>query len=145
VSRCVVGPEISLAHLLWICAGDEPRCSSPRRCKRTRRGATEATRCWRVHPTVGTHTSEGLKAAPRARSLSRRSESLAAARERERRRNRMRLGLREAVERGFVQPETSRNHRIEMDGSQSPDRVSAQAGRSFPGPGPGCGLERGTR
>jgi hypothetical protein len=73
-----------------------------------------------------------------------RSESLAAVRERERRRNRMRLGLREAVERGFVQPETSRNRRIEMDGSQSPDRVSAQAGRSFPGPGLGCGLERGT-
>jgi hypothetical protein len=50
-----------------------------------------------------------------------------------------------AVERGFVRPETSRSRWIEMDGSRSPDRVSAQAGRDFPGPGPGCGLERGTR
>jgi hypothetical protein len=32
-----------------------------------------------------------------------------------------------AVERGFVQPETSRSRWIEMDGSRSPDRVSAQA------------------
>jgi hypothetical protein len=57
----------------------------------------------------------------------------------------MRLGLREVVERGFVRPETSRSRQIEMDGSRSPDQVSTQAGRSFPGPGPGCGLERGTR
>jgi hypothetical protein len=48
-------------------------------------------------------------------------------------------------ERGFVQPETSRSRWIEMNGSQSPNRDSAQAGRDFPGPGPGCGLERGTR
>jgi hypothetical protein len=74
-----------------------------------------------------------------------RSETLAVARERERRRNRMRLGLREAVERGFVRPEISCSRRIEMDGSRTLDRVSAQAGRSFPGPDPGCGLERGTR
>jgi hypothetical protein len=57
----------------------------------------------------------------------------------------MRLGLCEAVERGFVRSEISRSRRIEMDGSRTPDRVSAQAGRSFPGPGLGCGLERGTR
>jgi hypothetical protein len=57
----------------------------------------------------------------------------------------MRLGLREAVERHFVQPEISRSRRIEMDGSRTPDQVSAQAGRSFLGPGLGCGLERGTR
>jgi hypothetical protein len=113
----VVGPEISQAHLLWICAGDEPRRSSPRRCEQTRRGATKATRRWRVHPTVGAHIGEGHKAAPRARSLSRRSESLTVAREREQRRNKMRLGLREAVERGFVQLETSRSRQIEMDGS----------------------------
>jgi hypothetical protein len=57
----------------------------------------------------------------------------------------MRLGLCEAVERGFVRSEISRSRRIEMDGSRTPDRVLAQAGRSFPGPGLGCGLERGTR
>jgi hypothetical protein len=28
-----------------------------------------------------------------------------------------------------------------MDGSCLTDRVTAQAGRDFPGPGPGCGLE----
>jgi len=32
-----------------------------------------------------------------------------------------------------------------MNGSRSPDRFSAQAGFHFPAPGPGCGLERGTR
>jgi hypothetical protein len=53
----------------------------------------------------------------------------------------MRLGLRKAVERGFIRLETSRSHRIEMDDSRSPDQVSAQAGRSFPGPGSGYGLE----
>jgi hypothetical protein len=46
---------------------------------------------------------------------------------------------------GFVRPGTSRSRRIEMDGSRSPDRDSAQAGRVFPGLGLGCGLERGTR
>jgi hypothetical protein len=51
--------------------------------------------------------------------------------------------LREAGEGGFVQPKTSRNRWIEMNGSHSPDRDSAQAGRDFPGSG--CGLERGTR
>jgi hypothetical protein len=47
-----------------------------------------------------------------------------------------------AVERSFVRSETSRSRWFEMDGSRSLDRVSAQAGRDFPDPGPGCGLER---
>jgi hypothetical protein len=31
---------------------------------------------------------------------------------------------------------------MQMDDSRLADRVAAQAGRDFPGPGPGCGLER---
>jgi hypothetical protein len=72
----------------------------------------------------------GARAAPRARSLRRRSVARShrcGAREGAEK-IRMRLGLREGAERGFVRPETSRSHRIEMDGSHSPDRVSAQAG-----------------
>jgi hypothetical protein len=42
------------------------QCSPPHRGERTRRSAIEATRRWRAHPTVSTHTGEGLKAAPRA-------------------------------------------------------------------------------
>jgi hypothetical protein len=34
---------------------------------------------------------------------------------------------------------------MQMDGSRLTDRVAAQAGRDFPGPGPRCSLERGTR
>jgi hypothetical protein len=37
------------------------------------RSATEATRRWRVHPTVSAHTGEGLRAVPRACSLRRHS------------------------------------------------------------------------
>jgi hypothetical protein len=51
------------------------RRSPPHRCERTRRDATEATRRWRVHPTVGAHTGEGLKVVPRARSLRSRSSA----------------------------------------------------------------------
>jgi hypothetical protein len=36
------------------------RRSPPRRGERTRRSAAEATRRWRIHPTVSTHTGEGL-------------------------------------------------------------------------------------
>jgi hypothetical protein len=53
--------------------------------------------------------------------------------------------LREGVERGFIRPETSRSRWIEMDGSRSPDRVSAQAGRNFPGPSCGPGVGRAER
>jgi hypothetical protein len=42
------------------------------------------------------------------------------------RKNEARVCVR-AVERGFVRSETSRSRWIEMDGSRSPDRVSAQA------------------
>jgi hypothetical protein len=70
----VVGLKISLAHHLWMSAQrgnlDGADTRAPRRCTRTRRDAVEATRWWRVHPTVGAHTGEGLKTAPRARSLS---------------------------------------------------------------------------
>jgi hypothetical protein len=34
---------------------------------------------------------------------------------------------------------------MQMDGSRLTDRVAAQAGHDFPGLGPRCGLERGTR
>jgi hypothetical protein len=68
----------------------------PRRGERTRRSTAEATRRWRVHPTVSAHTGEGpgrrlrlaLSAAAR-RSLG----VAAAARERERRKREMRLGF----------------------------------------------------
>jgi hypothetical protein len=30
---------------------------------------------------------------------------------------------------------------MQMDGSRLPDRVTAQVGNVFPGPGPGCSLE----
>jgi hypothetical protein len=101
-----------------------------------------STQWWRAHRRGAQGGATGTLSQP---LLIGRSETLAAVRERERRRNRMRLGLREAVERGFVRPKISRSRRIEMDGSRTLDRVSAQAGRSFPGPGPGCSLERGTR
>jgi hypothetical protein len=38
----------------------------------------------------------------------------------------------------FVRPGTSCSRRIEMNGSRSPDQVSAQAGYDFPDPGPGA-------
>jgi hypothetical protein len=41
----------------------------------------------------------------------------------------------------FVWPESARGRRMQMDGSRLADRVVAQAGRAFPGPGPGYGLE----
>jgi hypothetical protein len=34
---------------------------------------------------------------------------------------------------------------MQMDGSRLTDRVTAQEGRDFSGPGPHCGLERETR
>jgi hypothetical protein len=68
----------------------------PRRGERTRRSAAEATRRWRVHPTVSAHTGEGL-GRPLGLALSAAARrplvSLAAARERERGRGRMRLGF----------------------------------------------------
>jgi hypothetical protein len=96
---------------------------------------------------VNALTGEGLGRRLR-RALSGAARALgvaAAARARERER-RNELGLRVGVGgRGFVRPKTARDRRIEMNGSRSPDRLSAQAGFHFPGPGPGCGLERGTR
>jgi hypothetical protein len=73
----------------------------------------------------------GAQAAPRARSLrhrssvarSRRCDAREGAKEK---RNEARVCATEP-ERGFVRLKTSRSHRIEMDGSHSPDQDSAQA------------------
>jgi hypothetical protein len=72
------------------------RRSPPRQGERTRRSAAEATRRWRIHPTVSAHTGEGLgRRLGLALSAAARRPlvSLAAARERERGRGRMRLGF----------------------------------------------------
>jgi hypothetical protein len=63
------------------------RRSPPRRGERTRRSAAEATRRWRVHPTVSAHTGEGLGrrlGLALSAAAHRPLVSLAAARERER-------------------------------------------------------------
>jgi hypothetical protein len=63
----------------------------PHRGERTRRSAAEATRRWRVHPTV--RGSGGASGSLSPSLLVGRSESLVVARERERGRERMRLGF----------------------------------------------------
>jgi hypothetical protein len=72
------------------------RRSPPCRGERPRRSAAEATRRWRVHPTVSAHTGEGLGRRLRlalSTAARRPLVSLAAAHERERGRGRMRLGF----------------------------------------------------
>jgi hypothetical protein len=117
-----------------------------------KRRRCEATRWWRVHPTVGAHVGEGLKTVPRAHFLSshwvahRPTSSVARSlwRGRGSEENEWALGF----GRGRRQRFCSAGFRawpLDEDGrlTTSGPAGAAQVGKRFPGLGPRRGLVRG--
>jgi hypothetical protein len=139
-----------------VCSGTRPprltalATSSVRAGMKRRR--SEATRWWRVHPTVGVHAGEGLKTTPRACFLSscwvaRRPMSSVARSLRHRRgsrENEWALGFGRGSRRcfcsaGFRMWPLDEDGRLTTGGPTG----AAQVGKCFPGPGPPRGLVRG--
>jgi hypothetical protein len=120
----------------------------------TKRRRCEATRWYRVHPTVGAHVDEGLKTAPRARFLSSRwvarrpmsSVARSLRRVRGSGENEWALGFGRGCRRhfcsaGFHAWPLDEDGRLMTSGPAG----ATQVGKRFPGPGPRRGLVCGAR